>query len=275
VTFTSATGGSSADRTFTVSAKTGRFYDDDSATLAAPPSPPKPPTMDENLLKISVRKPDPDVHFRTLTVAPGTGRNKVTLNITYGASLSWPISSNPAGWKCNPAAKTCTANNPARPAPLDAAFVVPQGGSAAARTYSVTATAGLVHDTDSETLPGIQLDESLLRIVTPDPRHDPNPFVYNRFLEIHGPTTGRVTLEISWGGHLIFLKPLDNGWSCARSTDIRRATCWTDHYSKPLNSEWLALYPGSGSANQLTVKASVGGRYDTDYVQIPPASTRR
>jgi RNA polymerase sigma factor (sigma-70 family) len=275
VTFANATGGSVVDRTFTVSAKTGRLYDDDSATLAAPPSPPKPPTTDENLLKISVRKPDPDVHFRTLTVAPGSGRSKVTLNITYGASLSWPISSNPTGWKCSPAAKTCTANNPAQPAPLNADFAVPQGGSAAARTYSVTATAGSVHDTDSETLAGIQLDESLLHIITPDLRHDPNPLVYNRFLQISGPTTGRVTLELSWGGHLIFLPTWDKGWTCWRSTDIRRATCWTDNYSKPLNSEWLAFYPGSGSANQLTVKASVGGRYDADYVQIPPSSARR
>jgi RNA polymerase sigma factor (sigma-70 family) len=267
VTFSSATGGSTADRTFTVSAKAGRFFDDDSATLTAMPS------TDENLLKISSRKADPDIHFRTLTVAPGTGRDKVTLRITYGASLSWPISSNPAGWRCSPAAKTCTANNPAQPAPLNADFAVPQGGSAAARTYSVAATAGLVSDTDSETLPGIQLDESLLQIITPDPKHDPNPFLYNRFLQING-ATSRVTLEISWGPHLLFVNALDKGWTCSRSTDIRRATCTTVNYTKPLNTEWAAL-PGSGSANQLTVKASVGGRYDTDYVQIPPSSTRR
>jgi hypothetical protein len=267
MTFTNPTGGSAADRTFTVSAKNGRLYDDDSATLAAPP------TMDENLLKISAGKPDPDVHFRTLTVAPGTGRDKVTLKLAYGASLAWPISANPAGWKCSPATKTCTANNPTQPAPLNADFVVPAGGSPAARTYSVAATAGLVHDTDSETLPGIQLDESLLQILTPDPHHDPNPFVYNRFLQIHG-ATGRVTLEISWGKNLSFLNALDKGWTCSRSTDIRRATCWTDNYTKALNTEWAA-WPGSGGTNQLTVKASVGGRYDTDYVSIPPASTRR
>jgi hypothetical protein len=137
----------------------------------------------------------------------------------------------------------------------------------------VSATAGLVSDTDSETLAPIQLDESLLQILTPDPRHDPNPFVYNRFLKIQG-ATGRVTLEISWGHNLSFLSNVDRGWTCSRSSDIRRATCWTDNYTKSLNTEWAA-WPGSGPANQVTVTASVGGRYDTDQVTIPPSSSRR
>lgn len=267
ISFANPTGGSAADRTFTISAKTGRLYDDDSETLVAPPR------TDENLLKISTGKADPDTHFRILTVAPGTDRDKVTLKISYGASLSWPFSANPAGWKCSQAAKTCTALDPAKPARLPAAFTVPEDSSATARTYTVSATAGLVSDTDSETLAPIRLDESLLRIVTPDPQHDPNPFVYNRFLQIQG-TTGRVTLEISWGRHLSFLSNVERGWTCSRSTDIRRATCWTDHYVRPFNSEWAA-WPGSGTANQLTVKASVGGRYDTDQVTIPPSSSRR
>jgi RNA polymerase sigma factor (sigma-70 family) len=268
ITFANPTGGTAVDRTFTISAKAGRLYDDDSETLVAPPR------TDENLLKISAGKADPDIHFRTLTVAPGTDRDKVTLKISYGASLSWPISANPAGWKCSQATKTCTALNPARPAPLYAAFTVPEASSTAARTYTVSATAGLVSDTDSETLAPVQLDESLLRILTPDPHQDPNPFVYNRFLQIQGAAKGRVTLEISWGGHLSFLSVLERGWTCSRSTDIRRATCWTDQYTRPLNTEWAA-WPGSGTANQLTVKASVGGRYDTDQVTIPPSSSRR
>jgi len=269
ITFANPTGGTAADRTFTISAKAGRYYDDDTETLVAPPR------TDENLLKISAGKADPDTHFRTLTVAPGTERDKVTLKISYGASLSWPISANPAGWKCSQATKTCTALNPARPAPLYAAFTVPEASSAAARTYTVSATAGLVSDTDSETLAPSQLDESLLRILTPDPHQDPNPFVYNRFLQIQGATRSRVTLEISWGGHLSFLSNLDRGWTCSRSTDIRRATCWTDQYTRPLNTEWAAWWPGSGTANQVTVKATVGGRYDTDQVIIPPSSSRR
>ncbi len=137
----------------------------------------------------------------------------------------------------------------------------------------MSATAGLVSDSDSETLAPIKLDESLLRIVTPDPRQDPNPFVYNRFLQIQG-TTGRVTLEISWGRNLSFLSNVDRGWTCSRSSDIRKATCWTEHYTKPFNSEWAA-WPGSGTANQLTVKATTGGRYDTDTAPIPPSSSRR
>jgi hypothetical protein len=64
ISFATQTGGSAADRTYTVSARNGRLYDDDSETLQVPPS------MDENLLKISVRKADPDVHYRTFKVAP-------------------------------------------------------------------------------------------------------------------------------------------------------------------------------------------------------------
>jgi RNA polymerase sigma factor (sigma-70 family) len=267
ISFTNPLGGSAADRTFTISAKSGRLYDDDSETLVAPPR------TDENLLRIGAGKADPDTHFRVLTVAPGTDRDKVTLKISYGASLTWPIAANPAGWKCSQAAKTCTAANPAKPAPLPAAFAVPENTSSAARTYTVSATAGLVSDTDSETLAPIKLDESLLRIVTPDPRQDPNPFVYNRFLQIQG-TTGRVTLEISWGRNLSFLSNVDRGWTCSRSSDIRKATCWTEHYTKPFNSEWAA-WPGSGAANQLTVKATTGGRYDTDTAPIPPSSSKR
>jgi RNA polymerase sigma factor (sigma-70 family) len=267
VTFASPTGGSAADRTFTVSAKSGRLYDDDSATIEAPPR------MDESLLKISVRKPDPDLHLRTLTVAPGD-RSSVTLKITYGASLEWPIAANPPGWKCSRANQTCTATNPARPAPLSADFAVPDGGSASARTYQVVATAGLLNDTDQETLRGIQFDESLLRINLPDPGHDPNPFLYNRFLALSGATGRPVTLELSWGKHLSLVSANDPGWTCSRSTDIRRATCTTTDYKTPLNTEWAA-WPGSSTTNQLKVTATTPGRHDTDTIQIPPTNPHR
>jgi len=267
VTFTTPTGGSAADRTFTVSARTGLRYDDDAETLTVQPR------TDENLLKIIAGKADPDVHHRILTVAPGTDRSSVTLKITYGAALSWPIAANPAGWKCTEKTQTCTALSPAKPAPLPADFVVPEGGSAAARTYTVAATAGLVSDTDSETLPGIQQDESLLQILTPRPETDPNPLVYNRFLKINGNAGRRITVDISWGRNLVFLSVFDSGWTCSRSTDVRRATCWTDNYRKPFNSEWAAL-PGTGAANQITVHTQVGGREDTDTAQIPPSSPR-
>ncbi len=271
VTFTAPAGGSAVDRTFTVSAKTGRLYDDDSATLQAP----APPRTDENLLKILDGKADPDVHHRILTVAPGTDRTSVTLKISYGSSLEWPIAANPAGWKCSATTKTCTALTPARPAPLPADFAVPQDGSAAARTFTVAATAGLVSDTDSEVLPGVQADESLLQIVTPTPQTDPNPFVYNRFLKVNGAGNQRVTLDISWGRNLAFLNSQEPGWTCSRSSDIHRATCWTDNYRKPFNSEWTAWLPGTGTNNLLTVHARVGGREDTDTVQIPPSPSRR
>ncbi|MFI6677745.1 sigma-70 family RNA polymerase sigma factor [Kribbella sp. NPDC050470] len=269
VTFDTPTGGAQADRTFTVSAKTGRLYDDDSETLIAPPR------TDENLLKIVAGKADPDVHHRILTVAPGTDRPSVTLKISYGAALEWPIAKSPAGWTCNAKTQTCTAANPAKPAPLPASFDVPEDGSAAARTFTVAATAGLVSDTDSETLAGIQADESLLQILTPTPGADPNPFVYNRFLKLNGVANRRVTLDISWGRNLSFLSALDKGWTCSRSSDVRRATCRTDNYVKPFNSEWSAWLPGTGAANQITVRARVGGREDTDTVQLPPSTTRR
>ncbi|WP_051084792.1 sigma-70 family RNA polymerase sigma factor [Kribbella catacumbae] len=274
VTFTNPTGGTAADRTFRVSAKSGRLYDDDSATLAAPPTPPPPPAkprLDENLLRISTTKTDPEAYFRTITIAPGS-RTSVTVKIQYGAALSWPIAASPTGWKCTPSARTCTATNPARPAPLYAEFDVPEGGSSA-RTYSVSATAGLLYDTDSETLPGPHLDEGLLRILTPDPHNDPNPFVYNRFLDIRG-TSGRVTVDISWGRNLSLLSYFDRGWTCSRSTDVRRATCTTQNYKKPLNTEWAA-WPGTGASNTVTVTARTTARFDTDAVVIPPAKSKR
>jgi hypothetical protein len=73
----------------------------------------------------------------------------------------------------------------------------------------------------------------------------------------------------------LFLSALDKGWTCSRSTDVRRATCWTDDYRTPFNSEWSAWLPGTGTANQITVHAQVGGRQDTDTAQIPPSTTRR
>ena len=270
ITFTDPTGGTTADRTFTVSAESGRLYDDDSETLDAPPAP--KPKLDENLLKLVAGKIDPDRYFRTITVAPGTDRTSVTVKIQYGASLSWPITGSPAGWKCSQSAKTCTALTPAKPAPLPADFDIPDGGSAA-RTYSVSATAGLLYDTDSETLAGPRSDESLLRILTPDPSNDPNPFVYNRFLEVRG-TTGRVTLEIAWGRNLSLLSSFDRGWTCSRSSDIHRATCTTDNYKKPLNTEWAA-WPGSGPTNTITITAVTPSRHDTDTGLIPPAKARR
>jgi hypothetical protein len=124
-------------------------------------------------------------------------------------------------------------------------------------------------------LPGIQADESLLQIVTPTPQTDPNPFVYNRFLKVNGVGNRRVTLDISWGRNLAFLNSQESGWTCSRSSDIRRATCWTDNYRKPFNSEWTAWLPGTGTNNLLTVHARVGGREDTDTVQIPPSPSRR
>ncbi|MFD7156243.1 sigma-70 family RNA polymerase sigma factor [Kribbella sp. NPDC059898] len=269
VTFDAPTGGSAADRTFTVSAKTGRLYDSDAATVE-----PKAST-DENLLKILDGKADPDVHHRILTVAPRANRTKVTLKITYGKALEWPIAANPAGWTCSQATSTCTASNPDKPAPLAADFDVPDKSSAAERTFTVAAQADLVSDTDSEVLPAIRQDESLLQIITPTPGQDPNPFVYNRFLKVNGAQGQRVELDISWGRNLVFLPSFDLGWTCDRTSDIRRATCWTDNYKKPLNSEWNAFFPGNGSDNAITVHARVGGREDTDSVQIPPTQSRR
>lgn len=268
VSFATPTSGSVPDRTFTVSAKTGRFYDDDSRTLEAPPR------TDENLLKILNGPADADVHHRVLTVAPGLERTAVTLKISYGSSLSWPIAKSPLGWKCSSATKTCTSLTPLKPLPLPATFNVPEGGSATARTFTVSATAGLVSDVDSETLTGVRNDESLLQILTPTPHDDPNPFVYNRFLKVNGVTDRRVVLDISWGRNLLFLNAQESGWTCSRSTDVRKATCWTDNYRKPFNSEWTA-WPGKGTPNTITVHARVGGREDTDAVQIPPSSGSR
>ncbi|GAA1617301.1 MULTISPECIES: sigma-70 family RNA polymerase sigma factor [Kribbella] len=269
VTFDAPTGGSAADRTFTVSAKTGRLYDSDAATVQ-----PKAST-DENLLKIHDGKADPDVHHRILTVAPRANRTKVTLKITYGDALAWPIAANPAGWKCSQTTKTCTAADPDKPAPLAADFDVPDKSSAAARTFTVAAQADLVSDTDSEVLPAVRQDESLLQILTPTPSQDPDPLVYNRFLKVNGAQGQRVELDISWGRNLMFLTSLDAGWTCDRTSDIRRATCWTDNYKKPLNSEWNAWFPGNSPENAMTVHARVGGREDTDSVQIPPSQSRR
>jgi hypothetical protein len=269
VTFAAPTGGSVDDRTFTVNAKTGRLYDYASRTLTTAPS------TDENLLKILAGKADPDVHHRIITVAPGTNRAKVTLKLSYGSALEWPIAAKPAGWTCSPKTRTCTALNPDRPAALPANFDVPDDSSTAARTFTVAATADLVSDTDSEVLPEVKQDESLLQIITPTPHTDPNPFVYNRFLQVDGATGRKVTLDISWGRNLVFLPSWASGWTCDRTSDIRRATCWTNNYQKPLNSEWNAWLAGTGSNNAITVHTRLGGREDTDSAQIPPTTSRR
>lgn len=270
LTFPAPTGGTARDRTFTVSARTGRLYDNDSQTLVLRSS------WDESLLRISVRRTDADSYLRTLTVHTSAGRTTgaVRLKLQYGGSLAWPIAPNPPGWRCDRARKTCTATNSGQPAPLFAAFAVPRGGSAAARTYSVTASSGLVHDTDAETLAPIRLDESLLRITTPDRRSDPNWLRYNRFIEVRG-SSGRVSLDLSWGRNLRLLAGLGRGWTCAPA-GLRSATCWTDRYRGPLNTEWHArpFRRRDGSDGEFSVHASVGSRYDTDVVQLLPGRRR-
>jgi hypothetical protein len=74
---------------------------------------PTTPVLDERLLEITDRNADAELHLRTLTVAPGIDRSSVSVKIAYGASLSWPISANLAGWKCTVSTRTCIADNPA------------------------------------------------------------------------------------------------------------------------------------------------------------------
>jgi RNA polymerase sigma factor (sigma-70 family) len=269
VTFDAPTGGTDADRTFVVSARTGRLYDSDAATVAAQAG------TDERLLTIRDGKADPDVHHRILTVAPRANRHSVTLKLTVGKTLQWPIAANPAGWKCSRSTAICTATDPDNPAPLPADFDVPDNSPPADRTFTVTAKADLVSDTDSDVLPALKTDESLLQIITPTPHNDPNPFVYNRFLKVNGAQGRRVELDISWGRNLVLLPTRDAGWTCERTSDIRRATCWTSSYKKPLNTEWATWPPNGKASGVLTVHARVGGREDTDSAQIPPSTSRR
>ncbi len=261
VTFEKPAGGSTADRTFTVSAKTGRYYDDDAETVGT-----TPPQLDENLLKIT-GSADLNFYHRTFTVAPGSDRTSVTLKISYGASLGWPIAANPAGWNCSAGTQTCTATTPARPAPLHADFAVPPDGPAAARTYTVSVTAGPLYDTDSEVLAGLRQDESLLTITAPSLFDDPNLLTWNRFLNISGENRRPVSLDISWGSSLQLLSR-DKAWSC-RDTGVRRATCTTNSYTTKFNSQWRAWPGGSAASHQFTVHARAFGREDTDIGQIP------
>jgi RNA polymerase sigma factor (sigma-70 family) len=264
VTFDKPVGGSTADRTFTVSANTGRYYDDDAEQVGI-----APPQLNENLLKITAGKPDLYFHHRVFTVAPGSDRTSVTLKITYGASLAWPIAANPAGWNCSARTQTCTADSPARPAPLYADFAVPKDGPTAARTYTVNVTAGPVYDKDSEPLAGLRQDPSLLTITAPGLLTDPNLLVYNRFLNISGEDRRPVRLDISWGANLQFLSwPRDHGWTCQQA-GTRRAICTTPAYTSKFNSQWRALPGGSAADYQFTVHARAIGREDTDVGQIP------
>ena len=235
-----------------------------------PTSPPgsTTPVLDEGLLKITAGSADLNFRHRVFTVAPDSDRTSVTLKISYGASLAWPIAANPAGWKCTAGTHTCTATTPTRPAPLHADFAVPPDGPAAARTYTVSVTAGALYDADSETLAGLRQDETLLTITAPGLLNDPNLLTWNRFLNISGENLRPVTLDISWGANLEFLTWRDHGWTC-RPTGTRRATCTTPSYTSKFNSQWRA-WPGSGAANyQFTVHARAIGREDTDSGQIP------
>jgi hypothetical protein len=260
VTFDKPASGSTADRTFTVSAKTGRYYDDDDEQVGT-----APPQLDKNLLKITDGALDPNVHHRVFTVAPGSDRTSVTLKISYGASLAWPIAANPAGWNCTARTQTCTATTPARPAPLHADFAVPRDGSDAARRYTASVTAGPLYDSDSETL--ARQDESLLTITAPGLLNDPKLLTWNRFLNISGENRRPVTLDISWGAGLQ-LASRDKAWTC-RDTGVRRVTCTTNRYTTKFNSQWRAWPGGSAASHQFTVFARAAGRQDTDTAQIP------
>jgi len=258
IEFANPTGGTTKDRTYTVTARTGRLYDDDSERLTAPP------VKDENLLRISKGKPHPDRYYRTITVDPRAGNTSpVTVKIQYGGSLAWPVSSSPAGWSCDRATRTCTAANRAQPAPLYATFAVPKGGSAADRTFSVTARAGAVYDIDFEVL--AKMDESLLSILTP--RLDSPLLGYERFLKVKA--KGRVTLEIWYGSNLTWRTRRQSGWTCSVSSEAGRAICTTGNYKSPLKTAFDARR-GSGASNTLTVQAIAGGRVDVDAVQITP-----
>ena len=116
---------------------------------------------------------------------------------------------------------------------------------------------------------------AIRRIVTPTAGQDPNPLAYNRFLKVNGVGGRRVTLDISWGRNLSLMPSVDASWTCSQSSGIRRATCSTDKYKKPLDSEWNAWLPGSGSDNAVTVNARAGGRVDTDTALITLTTPRR
>ncbi|WP_328992090.1 sigma-70 family RNA polymerase sigma factor [Kribbella sp. NBC_01245] len=267
ISFATPSGGSAADRTFTVTARTGRLYDDDSQTLVAPE------VFDENLLKVTTRSPDPnpDAYNRALHVAVPTGASgPVVLQISVGGSLDWPIPSSTPGWSCKRSAGTCTAANSRNPAPLYAEFDVPEGGGTAQRTFTVKARVGSYYDNDAETLAPVREDDALLSIVKPGLLNDPNPHRYNRFLLVSG-APRKVSLEISYGSNLTFYLKSNRGWTCGRASDSRRVFCSTDNYLKAerFDAEFDAK-PGNDAANRLTVRAVARGRTDTDSAPIPP-----
>jgi hypothetical protein len=263
IDFDAPTSGSARDRTYTVSARTARLYDDDSETLAGE-------RMVEALVKVSVRNPDPDreAYNRTVWVRPPSGNSlPVSIRLDYGDALSWPIGQDPSGWSCRRSAGTCTASNTRHPAPLHLEFDVPEGGSVRDRTYTVTARVGVAFDRDSETLDPLIQDDSLLRIVTPGWWNDPNPFVYNRLLKAS--SSGRVTFRISYSSGLDWRRTYQLGWYCERNAGTRNGTCTTRNYllAGRLNTSWC-LRPGHRSGT-ITVRAVAGGRYDVDTTRIP------
>ncbi|MFC0626824.1 sigma-70 family RNA polymerase sigma factor [Kribbella deserti] len=267
ISFATPAGGSVADRTFTVSAKTGRLYDDDSQTLVAPE------VVDESLLKITTLNPDPnpDAYNRALLVdVPAGASGPVVLQLEYGDSLEWPLPSNTPGWTCRRSVGTCTAANPRKPAPLYAEFEVPTGGGSGQRTFTVKARAGSYRDDDAETLAPVREDDGLLAIVKPGLFNDPNPHRYNRYLLVSG-APRKVSLEISYGSNLTFYLKANRGWTCSRSSDSRRVFCSTDDYrsAAKFDAEFDAR-PGHGSTNTVSVRAIARGRIDADSVGIPP-----
>lgn len=256
------------------------------------PVPPAPPKLDEGLLTIdtptsgnrgrstvirevstskvtksSVRMVE-GTERRRLTVSPVKGTGRVTVEITYGARLGWPVAGDPPGWTCKPDraehSGVCTAASASAPAPLTIEFDTPNGGAARDRTFTATArtftgdsTTARYYDDDSDKLQPAGRDEDLLSvaddkltIAPPDDNESP------------------VTVDFAYGDSLSWpITDVPDGWSCDREKKI--CTAKDLKQPAPLPFAFTAPETGSEADRTYTVTARAGALYDDISKTLP------
>ena len=263
-----------------------------STTTSPPPPPPPAPKLDEALLTIDTPtpgnrgrsaltaiQPSADVRGaavepvgserRRLTVAPVPGTSRVTVEIAYGARLSWPVAGDPPGWTCTPnrARRTglCTAKSPTAPTPLTIEFDTPNGGAADDRTFTATAR---TFSGDSRTARYFDDDSDKLR---PAGRNDDLLTVADDTLSIDPPEDNEfpVVVTLGYGDALSWPITGDpDGWTCDRD----KRTCTAEDRKRPARLPLRFTPPETGSESDrtFTVTAKVGGLYD-DFTRTLPA----